>query len=173
MDTRWCTLGVKSGTEATVSGLLHSSCSNFILEIFSPSLSVDRKAIKLRKGPPIIPFSGYIFVKISISDYSRFVEKVSKIRAHCRIISTDGETSFVTDKEIDDMKSALTSFKGNEQSVGISVGSHVRVTQGPFESYTGIVESIDKISSKARVKIVFCGQNADVSFSFDQLKVDS
>ena len=52
-----------------------------------------------------------------------------KLSAHCRIISTDGETSFVTDKEIDDMKSALTSFKGNEQSVGISVGSHVRVTQ--------------------------------------------
>lgn len=166
-DSAWCVLQVRSGSESKVCGLIMSRCGGEVIDLFSPSLvKADGSAHK-----KFLP--GYVFVKIAPG--SAFLTEVSSTRSlygiPCRVLNQAGSAKFLSDKDIDEMRDFISSPEVIQESGKISVGSRVAILCEYFEACVGEVDEIDEKTSKAKVKIVFCGQDVVVSFNLDQLKL--
>ncbi|QHD65353.1 transcription termination/antitermination protein NusG [Neorickettsia findlayensis] len=163
----WCVLRVRSGSESKVCDLIKSRCSDKVVDLFSPALvKFDTSASKR-----FLP--GYVFVKVAPG--STFLNEVSVMRSlygiPCRFLSQAGSPKYLSDKDIDEMRNFMLSPEVVQESGKISVGSRVAILCEYFEACVGEVDEIDERTSKAKVKIVFCGQDVVVSFSLDQLKL--
>jgi transcriptional antiterminator NusG len=54
--------------------------------------------------------------------------------------------------------------------VSFSVGERVRITEGPFAEFTGVVDAIDADKGKARVMVSFFNRETPVEVDFLQLE---
>ncbi|WP_041917515.1 transcription termination/antitermination protein NusG [Neorickettsia sennetsu] len=166
-DHTWCVLRVRSGSESKVCDLIKSRCSDEVVDLFSPALvKFDASASKR-----FLP--GYVFVKVVPG--SAFLSEISVMRSlygiPCRFLNQAGSPKFLSDKDIDEMRNFMLSPEVTPESGKISVGSRVAILCEYFEACVGEVDEIDERTSKAKVKIVFCGQDVVVSFNLDQLKL--
>ncbi|AHX11581.1 transcription termination factor nusG family protein [Neorickettsia helminthoeca str. Oregon] len=163
----WCVLQVRSGTESKVCDLIRSRCAGVVVDVFSPALAkLDTPSSKR-----FLP--GYVFVKVAPG--STFLNEVSTMRGlygiPCKFLNQAGSPKFLTDHDIDEMREFMTSAEFVSEGDKIVVGSRVAILCEYFESCVGEVDEIDEKHSKAKVRIVFCGQDVVVSFSLDQLKL--
>jgi transcriptional antiterminator NusG len=116
-------------------------------------------------------YPGYVFVQLEISD-----EIIMDIRAMSNVSGfppmnrgkpvpltksdmkrIQGQTSGVTDKKI-----VRIQFK---------VGQTVRVTDGPFRNFTGVVESINAERGKVRIIFTIFGRKAPVEIDYKQVRM--
>lgn len=170
MDSDWCVIRVKSGNEGKMIGVIKDYYSEGVLDLFSPSLCSSGSTEKEDKKRVKSLFPGYVFVRVERG--SNFLDKIVQVRVPpCKILSMGDNPRFISDDDIKKIRSSVASFQGGSLSEGLSVGAKVQVSSGPFESYHGFVEEIDKKMQKAKVRMVFCGQNVVVAFGFEQLKL--
>ena len=107
-------------------------------------------------------FPGYVLIKMHMTDESWYIVR-----------NTRGVTSFVgpgskpvplTEEEV-----IALGVETKEVKLSFSVGSSVKVIEGPFEGLTGIVESIDMENRKAQLKVSMFGRETPVELGFDQI----
>jgi transcriptional antiterminator NusG len=165
MAKDWCAVRVRSGTESKVVSMIEVHCSGNVLDVFVPSMMISSLCKSSNK---FASFSGYLFIKTK--DKSAFADKIEKIRALCRLLTVDDKPIAISDEEVNEMRAAIEESDDGTYSGSINVGANVKVVQGPFEGYTGRVESLDS-SGRAKIKIPFCGQDVEVTFNLDKLKI--
>jgi len=55
-------------------------------------------------------------------------------------------------------------------SVSFEVGENVRVADGPFASFSGVIEQIDEARSRVKVAVSIFGRAAPVELEFGQIE---
>ena len=135
---------------------------NLIIDIVVPT--EDRVEIKdgQRKIKTKKMFPGYVIIKMIVTNESWYLVR-----------NTQGVTGFVghgsepiplTDEEVSRM--------GIEKvyiDLDVEVGETVRVISGPFESFMGTVEEINKEKQVLRVKVSMFGRDTPVELEFSQV----
>ena len=59
----------------------------------------------------------------------------------------------------------------HEVVVNYNVGDHVRINDGPLESFTGVVDEIDADKNKVTVVVSMFGRETPVEMELDQVEV--
>lgn len=112
-------------------------------------------------------FPSYIYIKMIMTDDTWYV--VRNTRGCAGFVGPEGKPVPLTDEEV---KRSL----GEENisvEVAYKVGDLVNVIDGPFEGYSGTVESIDVEKNSVMVLISMFGRETSVDFAIDDLeKVD-
>lgn len=112
-------------------------------------------------------FPSYIYIKMVMTDDTWYV--VRNTRGCAGFVGPEGKPVPLTDEEV---KRSL----GEENisvEVAYKVGDLVNVIDGPFEGYSGTVESIDVEKNSVMVLISMFGRETSVDFAIDDLeKVD-
>jgi transcriptional antiterminator NusG len=112
-------------------------------------------------------FPGYVLIKMIMDEDSWYVVR-----------NTPGVTSFVgmgnkptplSQDEVDRIMSRIES-DAPRVKVSFSVGERVRITEGPFAEFTGVVDAIDADKGKARVMVSFFNRETPVEVDFLQLE---
>ncbi|MBX3001434.1 MAG: transcription termination/antitermination factor NusG [Caldilineaceae bacterium] len=112
-------------------------------------------------------FPGYVLIKMIMDEDSWYVVR-----------NTPGVTSFVgmgnkptplSQEEVDRIMSRIES-DAPRVKVSFSVGERVRITEGPFAEFTGVVDAIDADKGKARVMVSFFNRETPVEVDFLQLE---
>jgi transcriptional antiterminator NusG len=112
-------------------------------------------------------FPGYVLIKMIMDEDSWYVVR-----------NTPGVTSFVgmgtkptplSQEEVDRIMSRIESDEPRVK-VSFSVGERVRITEGPFAEFTGVVDAIDADKGKARVMVSFFNRETPVEVDFLQLE---
>jgi transcription termination/antitermination protein NusG len=112
-------------------------------------------------------FPGYILIKMIMDEDSWYVVR-----------NTPGVTSFVgmgnkpsplSQEEVDRIMSRIES-DASRVKVSFNVGERVRITEGPFAEFTGVVDEIDADKGKARVMVSFFNRETPVEVDFLQLE---
>lgn len=173
MAKRWYAVHVFSNFEKRVAETLRESVEQQALgdeieEIFVPTEEVIeiRRGKKVKTERRLMP--GYVLVKMEMTD-----------RAYLHIIDTNRVTGFLgpqgkpspmRDSEVNQLLNIVE--EGVERPrpmVSFEVGEQVRVTDGPFESFTGMVEQVDEISARLKVMVSIFGRPTPVELEYTQV----
>ena len=110
-------------------------------------------------------YPGYVFVKMVYSDNTWHA--IRSIRGVSGFVGASGEDPIpLTDEEVYEM-----GVEKREIVVNYAVGDTVRILDGPFSSFTGVVEEIDVDKNSVSVVVTMFGRETSVEFELDQIEV--
>ena len=167
-QAKWYVVHTYSGHENKVKVNIEKmvenrNMQNLILEVVVPTEDVievkdGQRKIKTRKM-----FPGYVIIKMIVTNESWYLVR-----------NTQGVTGFVghgsepiplTDEEV-----ARMGIEKVFIELDVEVGEMVRVISGPFESFMGVVEDINRDKQVLTVKVSMFGRDTPVELEFAQVE---
>ena len=110
-------------------------------------------------------YPGYVFVKMVYSDNTWHA--IRSIRGVSGFVGASGEDPIpLTEDEVYEM-----GVEKREIVVNYAVGDTVRILDGPFSSFTGVVEEIDVDKNSVSVVVTMFGRETSVEFELDEVEV--
>ena len=110
-------------------------------------------------------YPGYVFVKMVYSDNTWHA--IKSIRGVSGFVGASVEDPIpLTEEEVYAM-----GVEKREIIVNYNVGDTVNILDGPFSSFTGVVESIDVDKNSVSVVVTMFGRETSVEFELDQVEV--
>ena len=174
MDYKWYVVHVYSGSEKRVKETIEEqmetkNMSSFIDEILVPTEEIFeiRKGAKVKTEKKFFP--GYILIKMQMTDESwHFIKSQPKVT---NFLGTRGKPASLSNTEakrlIDQITERVESPRSN---VIFEIGEEVRVSDGPFQSFNGLVEEIDEDKSRLKVTVSIFGRSTPVDLEFTQVE---
>ena len=165
-EAKWYVVHTYSGYENKVATNLETIVENrklqdWIQEIHVPTETVveikDNKKHEVERK--ICP--GYVLVKMVMTDDSWYV--VRNTRGCTGFVGPNGKPIPLSDEEV-----AALGVEKREIEVNYTVGDTVRITDGPLENFSGIVDEVDLDKNKVRVTISMFGRETPVELELDQ-----
>ena len=173
--SNWYILQVYSGFEKKVSDQIllqteKKGLRNSIEEVLIPSEDV----IEMKKGKKTNSerkfFPGYILLKMLMNDdLWQIVRNIPKVSGF--LGGKKGEPSPVAQSEIDSiMHQVKEGLDRPKPSVSFEVGEQVRVSDGPFTSFNGMVEEVDEEKARLKVSVSIFGRSTPVDLEYSQVE---
>lgn len=174
MTARWYVVNVYSGSEKKVAESIREQAilkkmDDRILEVLVPTEQV----VEVRKGTKVNAehkfFPGYILVKMEMSDDTWHVVKDTPRVSG--FLGSRNKPQAISEKEVKRIMDQIE--QGIERptaQVYYEVGEQVRVTDGPFASFVGIVEDVDNEKSRLKVSVSIFGRYTPVDLEFTQVE---
>ena len=165
-EALWYVVHTYSGYENKVATNLETIVENrklqdWIQEIHVPTETVveikDNKKHEVERKI----FPGYVLVKMVMTDDSWYV--VRNTRGCTGFVGPNGKPIPLSDEEV-----AALGVEKREIEVNYTVGDTVRITDGPLENFSGIVDEVDLDKNKVRVTISMFGRETPVELELDQ-----
>lgn len=174
MTARWYVVNVYSGSEKKVAELLREQATlkkmdDKILEVFVPTENV----VEIRKGAKVNAehkfFPGYILVKMELTDETWLVVKnTPKVSG---FLGSRNKPQPITDAEVQKiMNQVQEGLERPQTNVNFETGEQIRVIDGPFASFVGIVEDIDTEKNRLKVSVSIFGRYTPVELEFSQVE---
>ncbi|WP_375329921.1 transcription termination/antitermination protein NusG [Candidatus Tisiphia endosymbiont of Nemotelus uliginosus] len=171
---QWYVIHTLSGSEKRVKQMIldqiaKQGMSESFEDIIVPVIEVPEvksgKNVKTEKK--FMP--GYIFVKMKMTDDAwHLVKSVTKVTG---FLGSKSTPQALSEKEIQNIFSKLESeTKDARVSNLYEIGEAIIVTDGPFETFTGVIEEIDYDKNKLRVSISIFGKATPIELNFTQVK---
>ena len=114
-------------------------------------------------------FPGYVLIKSEMDN--NIYHMIKNIKKVTGFLGTKGTPVPVSDKEIERI---LGQIKDGvvQATVGIdyNIGEKVQVIDGPFASFSGLVEDIDEDKSRLKVSVLIFGRPTPVELEYNQVE---
>ena len=114
-------------------------------------------------------FPGYIIVEMEMSDEAwHLVKNTPKVTG---FVGSGKEPTPLTAEEVEQILHRVTSTKEKPKPKHtFEKGEHVRITDGPFTNFTGVVEEINLDRSTLKVMVTIFGRSTPVELEFLQVQ---
>ncbi len=174
MSHRWYVIHVYSGFEKKVAQTIRETAiKKGLEEFFSEILVPTEEVVEMRRGKKVnaerkfIP--GYVLIKMELTDESwHLVKNTAKVTG---FLGANGKPSPISEKEAQRILNQVQEgFEHPKPSVTFEVGEQVRVADGPFASFTGIVEDVDEGKSRLKVAVSIFGRATPVELEYAQVE---
>ena len=114
-------------------------------------------------------FPSYVLVKMEMSkDLYHMIKNISKVTG---FLGAAGTPARVSDNEIDKILGNIK--EGSlvpEPTISFDVGEQVKVCEGPFASFTGLVEEVDEEKSRLKVSVSIFGRPTPIELEYNQVE---
>ena len=118
----------------------------------------DEKKVVTRKIYP-----GYVFVKMIMTDESWYV--VRNTRGCTGFVGPGSKPVPLTEEEV-----ARMGVEVKKIDVDFEVGDTIRVTDGPLDGFTGVVEEINTEKQLLKLRVSMFGRETPVELEFSQVE---
>ena len=182
-NARWFVVHTYSGYENKVASNIETAVENRkmqdqIFEVRVPTETVTEIRENQKKEVVRKLFPGYVLVKVACSYRRRSEFEDEELamtdEAWYLIRNTRGVTGFVGpgSKPVPLSDSEVANLGIEKQSVEVNykVGDLVNILSGPFDGYSGIVDSIDLTKQVVVVMISMLGRETPVELDLDQIE---
>jgi len=175
MGKRWYVVHAYSGFENRVKQSLFERIERSGLQDkFGEVMVPTEEVVEMREGQKRRSerkfFPGYVLVQMEMDDDTwHMVKDVPKVLGF--IGGTSDRPAPITDKEADAILQRVQ--EGAEKprpKVLFEPGEVVRVTEGPFNDFNGVVEEVNYEKSKLRVAVMIFGRSTPVDLNFGQVE---
>ena len=114
-------------------------------------------------------FPSYVLVKMEMNkELYHIIKNIQKVTG---FLGTTGKPVPVSDNEIDKI---LGNIKEGllvpEPSVTFDIGEQVKVCEGPFSSFSGLVEEVDEEKSRLKVSVSIFGRPTPIELEYNQVE---
>ena len=172
---RWYVVHAYSGFEAYVkkvleSRVLTSEFQHSFGKILIPTEEVVEMRDGVRRKSERKFFPGYVLVQMEMNnDTWHMVKQVPKVLGF--IGGTSSTPAAITDAEADSILNRVEAGVDKPKpKVLFEVGEVVRVNDGPFNDFNGVVEEVNYEKSKMLVSVQIFGRSTPVELGFGQVE---
>jgi len=175
MAMRWYVVHAYSGFENRVKqSLLERIERSGMQDKFGEIMVPTEEVVEMREGQKRRSerkfFPGYVLVQMDMDDDTwHLVKEVPKVLGF--IGGTSDRPAPITDKEADGILQRVQ--EGAEKprpKVLFEPGEVIRVIDGPFNDFNGVVEEVNYEKSKLRVAVMIFGRSTPVDLEFSQVE---
>jgi transcriptional antiterminator NusG len=174
MAMRWYVLHVYSGFENKVAEAIVDKARQLGLEERVEQIMVPmEEVIEVRRGQKVAAerkfFPGYVLAKLDMNDEVwHLVKDTPKVTG---FLGAGNKPSPITEKEAAQlMKQIQEGVERPRPSILFDIGEEVKVAEGPFASFNGVVEDIDEEKGRLKVSVSIFGRATPVELEFGQVE---
>ena len=175
MAKRWYVVHAYSGFEQQVRRSLEERVNRMGMEDkFGEILVPTEEVVEMREGQKRKSerkfFPGYVLVQMEMDDDTwHLVKDAPKVLGF--IGGTGDRPTPITDEEANAiLQRVQEGVEKPRPKVLFEVGEMVRIIDGPFNDFNGVVEEVDYEKSKLRVSVLIFGRSTPVELDFGQVE---
>jgi len=114
-------------------------------------------------------FPSYVLVKMEMSkELYHMIKNIQKVTG---FLGTTGKPVPVSEKEIDKIMGRIKEGTlAPKSEVSFDIGEQVKVCEGPFSSFSGLVEEVDEERSKLKVSVSIFGRPTPIELEYNQVE---
>ena len=171
---KWYIVHAYSNFEKKVAETIREQARNQgLADSISDILVPTEDVVEIRRGHKINTerkfFPGYVLVKMNLSDeVFHLIKNTPKVTG---LLGSGSKPMPVSEKEIQRIVGAVE--EGAERpkpTIRFDIGETVKVTDGPFASFDGVVESVDEDRARLHVSVSIFGRATPVELEYDQVE---
>lgn len=175
MSKRWYVVHAYSGFEQQVKRMLEERIARApFKDCFGDILVPTEEVIEMRDGQKRKSdrkfFPGYVLVNMELNDDTwHLVKSVPKVMGF--IGGRSDRPTPITDAESETILQRVQ--EGSEKprpKILFEPGEVVRVIDGPFNDFSGVVEEVNYEKSRVRVAVIIFGRSTPVELEFNQVE---
>lgn len=173
MAKRWYSVSVLSNFEKKVAEQIRQAVAekglgDEIEEVLVPTEEV----IEIRRGKKVTSerrfMPGYVLVRMDMTD--RAYHAIVSINRVTGFLGPQGKPMPMRDSEVNAILNRVEEGEVAPRNlIRFEIGEQVKVADGPFEGFTGMVEEVDDISSRLKVMVSIFGRPTPVELEFTQV----
>ena len=171
---RWYIVHAYSNFERKVAEAIKERAKQQALtDKFEQILVPMEEVTEVRRGKKVSSerkfFPGYVLVKMELSDRTyHLIKDTPKVTG---FLGADNKPMPITEDEA--MRILHQVQEGVERpkpTISFEIGENVKVSDGPFASFTGVVEEVDEERARLKVAVSIFGRATPVELEFGQVE---
>jgi transcriptional antiterminator NusG len=173
MAKRWYSVSVLSNFEKKIAEQIRTKVAeqglgDQIDEVLVPTEEVIevRRGKKVQSERRFMP--GYVLVHMEMSDEGYHL--ISQINRVTGFLGPQGRPMPMRDAEVNQILNRVAEGEEAPRTlIHFEIGEKVKVTDGPFEDFDGMVEEVDEASNRLKVSVSIFGRPTPVELEFTQV----
>jgi transcriptional antiterminator NusG len=173
MAKRWYSVSVLSNYEKKIAEQIRTEVTEKGLEDQIDEVLVPtEEVIEVRRGKKVTTerrfMPGYVLVRMEMSDQGYHL--VNSINRVTGFLGPQGRPMPMRDAEVNQILNRVQEGEEAPRTLIIfEVGEKVKVNEGPFEDFDGMVEAVDEENQRLKVAVSIFGRETPVELEFSQV----
>jgi transcription termination/antitermination protein NusG len=173
MAKRWYSVSVLSNFEKKVAEQIRTAVTEAGLEEEIDEVLVPtEEVIEVRRGKKVTSerrfMPGYVLVRMEMSN--RGYHLISSINRVTGFLGPQGKPMPMRDSEVNQILNRVEEGEiAPRNLIRFDIGERVKVTDGPFEGFDGMVEEVDEGHNRLKVSVSIFGRSTPVELEFTQV----
>lgn len=176
MAFRWYIVHAHSGFEKKIAeSIKEQAVKNNLTHLVEEVVVPVEEVSEVRRGKKVMAerkfFPGYVMVKMELTDEVwHMIKNTPKVTSFLGG-GGKGRPVPITEREAESIFAQLRDgLERPKSQVSFEIGENVKIVEGPFESFIGLVEGVDDEKSRVKVSVSIFGRATPVDLEYAQVE---
>ncbi|MDR1460392.1 MAG: transcription termination/antitermination protein NusG [Campylobacteraceae bacterium] len=173
MNHKWYAIQTYAGSEQSVKRAIETLVKDHgIADKLDGIIVPTEDVIEVKNGKKKISerslYSGYVFANLDLD--TDLWHKIQSLPRVSRFIGESKKPTPLSQKDISLILEKAEKKGAPKPKISFDDGESVRITEGPFANFTGIVEEYDMEHGKLRLNVSIFGRSTPVEILYSQVE---